>query len=247
MTAPPGAAAGGLTELAVRTRVDTGQVNSVPPAPGRSLAQILRANVLTRFNAILGALFVVVLVIGPPQDALFGAVLVVNTVIGVARELRAEGRRVVANIERVAGLFVTKTVYAAIVAVAVGVAGITYPFFPRHLTIISTLTIGVPGFFLALGRGAPRARPGFTRRVLSFTIPAGVATAAAALASYLIARSAGYAAASRTAATLAVFAMGLWVLVLVAGRPTASRIFLIAALTLWRRASRSMAGQSPSS
>ncbi|MGH3176375.1 MAG: HAD-IC family P-type ATPase, partial [Streptosporangiaceae bacterium] len=115
----------------------------------------------------------------------------------------AEGRRVVANIERVAGLFVTKTVYAAIIAVAVGAAGITYPFFPRHLTIISTLTRGVPGFFLALGRGAPRARPGFTRRVLSFTIPAGVATGAAALASSLIARSAGDAAASRTAATMA--------------------------------------------
>ena len=90
MTAPPGAALTGLTELAVRARVDAGQVNSVPPAPGRSLAQILRANVLTRFNAILGALFVVVLVIGPPQDALFGAVLVVNTVIGVAQELRAK-------------------------------------------------------------------------------------------------------------------------------------------------------------
>lgn len=54
----------------------------------------------------------------------------------------------------VAGLFVTKTVYAAIVAV--GAAGITYPFFPRHLTIISTLTIGVPGFLLAL----PPAPPG---------------------------------------------------------------------------------------
>jgi len=142
----------------------------------------------------------------------------------------AEGRRVVANVERVAGLFVTKTVYAAIIAVAVGAAGITYPFFPRHLTIISTLTIGVPGFFLALGRGAPRARPGFTRRVLAFTIPAGAATAAAGLASYLIARSAGYAAASRTAAMLAVFAMGLWVLGLVAGRLTAGRIFLIAAM-----------------
>jgi hypothetical protein len=73
----------------------------------------------------------------------------------------AEGRRVVANIERVARLFVTKTVYAGIIAIAVGAAGITYPFFPRHLTIISTLTIGVPGFFLAPGRDAPRARAGF--------------------------------------------------------------------------------------
>jgi hypothetical protein len=79
----------------------------------------------------------------------------------------------------VAKLFVTKTVYAAIIAVAVGLAGITYPFFPRHLTIISTLTIGVPGFFLALAPGAPLARPGFTRRVLAFTVPAGTAAAAA--------------------------------------------------------------------
>jgi magnesium-transporting ATPase (P-type) len=143
----------------------------------------------------------------------------------------SEGRRVVANIERVAGLFVTKTVYAAVIAVAVGAAGISYPFFPRHLTIISTLTIGVPGFFLALAPGAPRARPGFTRRVLAFTIPAGTATAAAALACYAVTRSAGYAAAARTAAMLAVLAMGLWVLGLVAGRPALRRIVLIAAMS----------------
>ncbi len=90
MIVPPDAAATGLSDLAVQTRVDAGQVNTVLPAPGRSLGQILRANVLTRFNAILGSLFVVVLVVGPPQDALFGAVLVVNTGIGVAQELRAK-------------------------------------------------------------------------------------------------------------------------------------------------------------
>jgi cation-transporting ATPase E len=90
MTAPADAAVTGLTELAVRARTDAGQVNTVLPAPGRSLPQILRANVLTRFNAILGALFAVVLVVGPPQDALFGVVLVVNTGIGVAQELRAK-------------------------------------------------------------------------------------------------------------------------------------------------------------
>ena len=80
----------GLRQLAVRARVDAGQVNTARPVPGRSLGQILRANVLTRFNAILGTLFIVVLVVGPPQDALFGAVLVVNTGIGVAQELRAK-------------------------------------------------------------------------------------------------------------------------------------------------------------
>jgi cation-transporting ATPase E len=80
----------GLSPAEVRERVLAGQVNTAPPAPGRTIGQILRANVLTRFNAILGALFVVVMFVGPPQDALFGVVLAVNTGIGVAQELRAK-------------------------------------------------------------------------------------------------------------------------------------------------------------
>jgi cation-transporting P-type ATPase E len=142
-----------------------------------------------------------------------------------------EGRRVIANIERVARLFVTKTVYAAIIAGAVGVAGVTYPFYPRHLTIISTLTIGLPGFFLALAPGAPLAQTGFTRRVLAFTIPAGTAAATAGLAAYAIARTADVGiTAARTAALLAVFTVGLWVLALVAGRPVARAAVLVAAM-----------------
>jgi cation-transporting P-type ATPase E len=144
----------------------------------------------------------------------------------------AEGRRVIANIERVAGLFVTKTVYAALIAIAVGVIGIAYPFFPRHLTIISTFTIGVPGFFLALASGAPRTQPGFTRRVLVFSIPAGVAVGAAGLVSYLIARATpGIGVnAERTTAMLAVFAVAIWVLGLVARPLTPDRIVLLVAM-----------------
>jgi magnesium-transporting ATPase (P-type) len=144
----------------------------------------------------------------------------------------AEGRRVIANIERVAGLFVTKTVYSAIIAIVVGIAGIAYPFFPRHLTVISTFTIGMPGFFLALASGAPRAQPGFTRRVLTFAIPAGVAVGAAGLVSYAIARSAAGIGvnAERTAAMLAVFAVALWVLGLIARPLTRVRIGLLAAM-----------------
>jgi cation-transporting ATPase E len=134
-------------------------------------------------------------------------------------QLLGEARRVIANIERVAGLFVTKTVYAAIIAVIVGATAIPFPFYPRHLTIISTLAIGVPGFFLALAAGAPRARPGFTRRVLTFTIPAGIAAAAATLGSYALARDTDgiTAQAARTAAMLALFAVSLWVLGIIAG------------------------------
>jgi len=144
----------------------------------------------------------------------------------------AEGRRVIANIERVARLFVAKTVYAAIIAVVVGVAGVTYPFYPRHLTIISALTIGVPGFFLALAPGAPLARPGFTRRVLTFTIPAGIAAAAAGLASYAIGRAFAEPGSylPRTAAMLGVFGVGLWVLALVAGPSTVAGPVLVTAM-----------------
>lgn len=155
-----------------------------------------------------------------------------------------EGRRVIANIERVARLFVTKTCYAAIIAISVGIAGIAYPFFPRHLTIISTLTIGVPGFLLALAPGAPLAVPGFVKRVLAFSIPAGIAVAFAGLAAYLIARAesgggffnvATPAAVRpdtpRTAAMLAVFAVAMWVLLLVAGRPLIRAVALVAVMT----------------
>jgi cation-transporting P-type ATPase E len=158
-------------------------------------------------------------------------VLLDGTFAAIPRMLE-EGRRVIANIERVARLFVTKTVYAAIIAMAVGAAGVTYPFYPRHLTIISTLTIGVPGFFLALAPGAPRARPGFTRRVLAFTIPAGTAAATAGLAAYAIARATPGVSttAGRTTAMLAVFTVGLWILALIAPRPAVLRITLVAAM-----------------
>jgi cation-transporting ATPase E len=147
-------------------------------------------------------------------------------------QLLGEARRVIANIERVAGLFVTKTVYSAIIAIIVGAAAVPFPFYPRHLTIVSTLTIGVPGFFLALAAGAPRARPGFIRRVLAFTIPAGIAAAAATVGSYALARDTDgiSAQAARTAAMLALFAVSLWVLGIAAGRAS-WRIALVLAMS----------------
>src|SRR5438128_12575448 len=72
----------GLDEEAVRDRVRRGEVNEVPQAASRSVWQIVRANLFTPFNALLGTLFVVILTVGAPQDALFGVVLVANTSIG---------------------------------------------------------------------------------------------------------------------------------------------------------------------
>jgi cation-transporting ATPase E len=128
----------------------------------------------------------------------------------------AEGRRVIANIERSANLFVTKTVYAVLLAIAVVIAGWPYPYLPRHLTIVSTFTIGIPGFFLALAPNSRRYIPGFIVRVLRFTIPAGTVAASAALIMYGIARY-GHDLPTRevrTSSALVLIAVALWVLVL---------------------------------
>ena len=145
-------------------------------------------------------------------------VVLLDGTFAAVPQILAEGRRVIANIDRVARLFVTKTGYAAVIAVVIGIAGAGYPFFPRHLTLISTFTIGVPGFFLALAPGAPRARPGFVRRVLSFAIPAGIAVGAAVLATDAIAYAMPGVSQeqARTACLIAASAMGLWVLAIVA-------------------------------
>jgi cation-transporting P-type ATPase E len=123
---------------------------------------------------------------------------------------------VIANIERSANLFVTKTVYATFLAIAVVIAGWKYPFLPRHLTIVSTFTIGIPGFFLAIAPNSRRYIPGFVQRVLRFTIPAGIVAFAATMVSYGIARFGNdlVLREARTTATLVLVAVGLWVLVL---------------------------------
>jgi cation-transporting ATPase E len=144
----------------------------------------------------------------------------------------AEGRRVTANIERVANLFVTKTVWSTLLAVAVAVSLLPYPFLPRHLTIIDTLAIGVPAFFLALAPNRRRYRPGFASRVLRFAIPAGAVIAGATLAAYAVARASGLPLAQqRTAATLVTLALSLCVLVMLAMPLTWPRIALVGAMS----------------
>jgi magnesium-transporting ATPase (P-type) len=143
----------------------------------------------------------------------------------------AEGRRVIANIERVAKVFVTKTVYATVLALAVGMAGLAFPFLPRHLTLISSLTIGIPGFFLALEPSTQRSRPGFVRRTLTFAVPAGLIAAGGTLIAYQVADVANVPQdQARTTATLALAGLGLVVLALAARPLSRPRRLLVLAM-----------------
>ena len=80
----------GLSAAEVAEREARGQVNVVPRTHTRTVGQIVRANVFTRFNALLGAMLAIILVVGPIQDALFGFVLIANALIGIVQELRAK-------------------------------------------------------------------------------------------------------------------------------------------------------------
>jgi cation-transporting ATPase E len=143
----------------------------------------------------------------------------------------AEGRRVTANIERVANMFVTKTIWASVLAVAVGIAGWPYPFLPRQLTVIDTLSIGIPAFFLALAPNARRYRPGFVDRVLRFTFPAGIVVAAAAFAAFLLVRTDHLPLTQqRTSATLVTLMASLFVLTVLALPLTWRRALLVVAM-----------------
>jgi magnesium-transporting ATPase (P-type) len=101
----------------------------------------------------------------------------------------AEGRQILRNVQRVAQLFVTKTVFTAVVGLAVGIPTASFPLLPRQFTIASTVTIGIPAFLIALAPSSGAWRPErFLQSVVRFAIPAGVAVGIGIVAGYLLAR-----------------------------------------------------------
>lgn len=156
----------------------------------------------------------------PATRSVAQLVLLTNKFSALPRVV-AEGRRVIGNIERVAHLFLTKTVYSVVLALVVAVLGIAFPFQPIHVTITGWFTIGIPAFVLSLAPNTERPREGFVQRVLSLAIPSGVLIGSICVAMWIIIypgadvpeiqrQQAG------TAVLLALIIMGLWVLGIVA-------------------------------
>lgn len=82
--------AAGLTDAEVAARVTEGKTNDVPTRAARSVPEIVRANVLTRINAILGVLLLIVLSTGSLINGMFGLLIIVNSAIGMIQEIRAK-------------------------------------------------------------------------------------------------------------------------------------------------------------
>jgi len=81
---------GGLTTAEVSERIVRGDVNLTRDKTSRSVKDIIRTNVFTRFNALLGVLFVIILFVGQPIDGLFFIAVIINSAMGIAQELRAK-------------------------------------------------------------------------------------------------------------------------------------------------------------
>ncbi len=154
---------------------------------------------------------------GSPATRAVAQLVLLDNKFSTLPRVLAEGRRVINNIERVANLFITKATYAVLLTILVGLSGSPFPFLPRQLTLIGTFSIGLPGFFLALSANEALVRPGFLRRVLRYSIPAGIVSGGAAYAVYEITRWMDDVtlAESRTAATITLLSAGLVVLIVV--------------------------------
>ncbi|AWT43931.1 MULTISPECIES: cation-translocating P-type ATPase [Streptomyces] len=161
-------------------------------------------------------------------------IVLLNNSFATLPSVVGEGRRVIGNITRVATLFLVKTVYSVLLALLVVCWQVEYPFLPRHLTLLSTLTIGVPAFFLALAPNKERAKPHFVRRVMRYAIPGGVVAGVATFVMYLVARhhytGPGSLDAETSAATLTLFLISMWVLAIIARPYTWWRVALVAAM-----------------
>ncbi|WP_078062223.1 HAD-IC family P-type ATPase [Actinomyces provencensis] len=142
----------------------------------------------------------------------------------------AEGRRIIANMERVSALFLAKTTYASVIALLTALFAWTYPFLPRHFTYIDAFTIGIPAFFIALGPNARRYVPGFLGRTLRLAVPSGLVLSAAALGAYGIVGIGSVA--GQTAATLSLMAGALWLLSITARPLVGWRVGLLALMAL---------------
>ena len=146
----------------------------------------------------------------------------------------AEGRRVINNVERVANLFIAKATYAVLLTALVGLFGVPFPFLPKQLTLIGTISVGVPGFFLALAPDASLVRPGFLPRVLRYAAPVGAVAAAATFTAYeVVRRSEAPLAEARTAATLTLLAISLVILLGISRPLRPWKVGLAAAMGGW--------------
>ena len=98
-------------------------------------------------------------------------IVLLNSDFSSMPQVVAEGRRVINNIERSATLFLVKNIFSLILAIISLIFTFQYPFTPAHLSLVNTLTIGIPGFFLAMEPNSDIVSGRFLQNVIRRALP----------------------------------------------------------------------------
>lgn len=102
-------------------------------------------------------------------------------------DILMEGRRVINNIQKVASLFLTKTFFSIVFAILSVIFGLEFVFIPIQFTLISSITIGIPSFFLTFEANKEKVSPHFMRDILTnAAIGGGVLVVSILLTNYFI-------------------------------------------------------------
>ncbi|MBX3099900.1 MAG: HAD-IC family P-type ATPase [Salinibacterium sp.] len=139
-------------------------------------------------------------------------VVLLNNEFAQLPSVLAYGRQVIANVERVASLFLAKTVYGISFAIVFALLLWQFPFLPRQLTLVSTLTIGIPAFFLALAPNRRIYHPGILGRLLRYAAPTGLIAATVTIGAYALARTVTDPDQARAITTIGLWITAFWVL-----------------------------------
>jgi len=140
------------------------------------------------------------------------------------------GRQTIANVERVANLFLSKTVYGIVLSLAFAALALPFPFLPRQFTLVSSLAIGIPAFVLALAPNRRVYTPGVLSRIVRYAVPSGLIAAVAVLATYLPLYQVVSLDEARSVATVVLFMVSLWIVSALSRPLRGPRVILVAGM-----------------
>jgi P-type E1-E2 ATPase len=215
--------------VALEAAVDAPVVGRISPEGKRAVVQALRDR--GRYVAMLGdgvndvpALKAARLAIaqgtGTEMAKSVADIVLVKGDFAAVPGMVAEGRQILRNLQRVAKLYVSKSVFASFLILTLGTTATAYPLLPRHFSLAASITIGVPSFLLALAPSSgPWGTAGMLERLARFAVPAGAAAGIGVVASYQFARNALDLPLldARTVATSALVLVGLYLIMALEG------------------------------
>jgi cation-transporting ATPase E len=159
--------------------------------------------------------------------------VLLNSDFGALPKVVTEGRKQINNLERVAELFLSKTVFFVSLSLIMSVILLPYPLLPIQASLVGSCAIGIPSFFLALEPSVGRVKKGFLKRILSASIPNGLVMVLFTVSSFVIAHLSGAKVGHcRSVALLVFLGISLVILLRVALPMTPFKLFLVIAMVI---------------